>query len=43
MFCATEGLYDVVGGITCSKFEVIQPFRGITYRRLEGNIVSLEG
>ena len=38
-----EGSHDVVGGMTCSRFEVFQLFRGITYSKLEENIVSLEG
>ena len=32
----------VVGGITSSKFEVIQLFRGIRDSEFEGNIMSLE-
>ena len=37
-----EGSYDVVKGITCSKFEVIHLSRGITYIKVAWSIVSLE-
>ena len=31
LLSAIEGLHDVVGEITCIRFEVIQLLRGITY------------
>ena len=30
------------GGITCCRSEFIELFTGITYRKFNGNIVSLE-
>ena len=43
LFSAVEGSHDIVGEITCSRFEVIQLFRGTAYSKLECYIVSLEG
>ena len=35
LFSTMEGMHDVVRGVTCSKFEVIQLFREKTYGELE--------
>ena len=43
LFSTIEGSHDTAGEIKCSKFEVIQLFRGMTYSKLEEYIVTLEG